>query len=520
MTNCHIMRYHEFGMVKIHRFYICFPPCRHMTVKIRFPKGACRTIMKHIFEKAITLALAVIFAFSGAALRALAQPAEGYFYFRDLASAVGGEDADYFDSALRDNSKAFSFDFALVTVKCAELTDRGYVTEAEAAGYAESCYKDYGYAYDGILLLCVVGGSDEEGKDYWYLLTSGIGTVIFEDLDYFFDDFFDGLTSGDYKNIFRKYTDYTAHIVSDYIENGAEIKSEPETGHNSGTFGGVPACVNESGELHICKNNFPDAAFAQHLRGECSYYDQGLNKTVSYVYDGDGSGGFSESEIARIKVIDCSDCSIRSLEGMEYFRYLTMLECKENDLTSLDVSNYPELEMLSCDDNALTSLDVSRNPELTMLSCSGNQLTSLDVSANSKLEVLMCPNNHLTSLDVSGCTELGLLTCFRNSLTSLDVGKNESLTFLDCENNSIASLDLSNNTRLEYARLSGNGFDPDSVVEYSDPETYRVRSARGVSRKARIWMWVGIGAGALLLAGAVIAAVIITKRKKSKENQN
>lgn len=511
-----------------------------MTVKIRFSKGACRTIMKHIYEKAITLALVVIFAFSGAALRALAQPAE-HHYFRDLASAVGGEDADNFESALQENSEALGFDFALVTVKCAELSDRGYVTEAEAAGYAESCYMDYGYAYDGILLLCVVGGSDEAGKDYWYLLTYGIGTVIFEDLDYFFDDFFDGLVSGDYENIFRKYTDYTAHIVSDYIENGAEIKPEPEAGHNSGTFGGVPACVNESGELHICKNNFPDAAFAQHLRGECSYYDEGLNKTVSYVYDGDGSGGFSESEIARIKVIDCSDCSIRSLEGMEYFRYLTMLECKENDLTSLDVSNYPELEMLSCDNNALTSLDVSRNPELTTLYCSGNQLTSLDVSANSKLEVLMCPNNQLTSLDVSGCPELGLLTCFRNSLTSLDVSgipalefldcrenklayldlsRNSELMTLDCSENKLASLDLSNNTGLKYANLSGNGFDPDTVVEYSDSKTYRVRSVRGVSRKARIWMWVGIGAGVLLLAGAVIAAVIITKRKKSKENQN
>ena len=73
--------------------------------------------MKHIFEKAITLALAVIFAFSGAALRALAQPAEGYFYFRDLASAVGGEDADYFDSALRDNSTKTTTMFVISAAK-------------------------------------------------------------------------------------------------------------------------------------------------------------------------------------------------------------------------------------------------------------------------------------------------------------------------------------------------------------------------------------------------------------------
>ena len=37
--------------------------------------------------------------------------------------------------------------------------------------------------------------------------------------------------------------------------------SEACAGHTLGTFSGVPACVNENGDLHVCENNFPDEGF-------------------------------------------------------------------------------------------------------------------------------------------------------------------------------------------------------------------------------------------------------------------
>jgi hypothetical protein len=56
---------------------------------------------------------------------------------------------------------------------------------------------------------------------------------------------------------------------------------------------------------------------------------------------------------------------------------------------------------------------------LTVLDCNNNSLTSLDVSGLTSLTVLYCNNNSLTSLDVSGLTSLTVLYCNNNSLTSL-----------------------------------------------------------------------------------------------------
>ena len=52
---------------------------------------------------------------------------------------------------------------------------------------------------------------------------------------------------------------------------------------------------------------------------------------------------------------------------------------------------------LDCSNNQLTSLDVSNNYRLTNLDCSNNQLSSLDFSKNI-LGDLDCRNNPLRSL--------------------------------------------------------------------------------------------------------------------------
>jgi hypothetical protein len=58
-------------------------------------------------------------------------------------------------------------------------------------------------------------------------------------------------------------------------------------------------------------------------------------------------------------------------------------------------------KLLDCSENQLTSLDVSKNTALTELHCGSNQLTSLDVSKCSKLK----------TLDVRNCKLLSRLYC-------------------------------------------------------------------------------------------------------------
>lgn len=77
---------------------------------------------------------------------------------------------------------------------------------------------------------------------------------------------------------------------------------------------------------------------------------------------------------------------------------LVWLNCKRNQLTSLDVSDWKTLSNLYCDDNQLTSLNVSGCTALEQLGCSYNQLTSLNISDCTALDWLNCDHNPITKM--------------------------------------------------------------------------------------------------------------------------
>ena len=90
---------------------------------------------------------------------------------------------------------------------------------------------------------------------------------------------------------------------------------------------------------------------------------------------------------------------------------LTSLECEENQLTELDLSNVPNLTTLWCYQNQLTELDLSSVPGLTTLYCSANQMSKLELSAVPNLVNLHCETNLITELDVTANTALTELHC-------------------------------------------------------------------------------------------------------------
>ena len=190
---------------------------------------------------------------------------------------------------------------------------------------------------------------------------------------------------------------------------------------------------NQTEGLLLNAANFPDANFRAALA------------EILKISEGDE---ITEAKIAATTSLNVASKQIADLTGIEHFTMLTRLNCRNNQLTSLDVSKNTALTSLGCESNQLTSLDVSKNIALTDLFCYDNQLTSLDVSKNTALGQLLCPNNQLTSLDVSKNTTLKYLQCYDNQLTSLDVSKNTMLKELWCMNNQLTSLDLSQNTVL------------------------------------------------------------------------
>ncbi|MVO08881.1 T9SS type A sorting domain-containing protein [Flavobacterium sp. TP390] len=164
------------------------------------------------------------------------------------------------------------------------------------------------------------------------------------------------------------------------------------------------------------------------------------------------TNGDSEIQITEASAytgyMDCSNRNISDLTGIEAFTAFYWLSCKNNQLTSLDLSQNTALEYLNCDSNQLISLDLGQNTVLEYLYCSFNQLTSLDLSQNTALKYLNCFTNQLTSLDVSQNTALEYFDCKYNQLTSLDLSQNTALIEVYCLNNQLTSLNVSQSTAL------------------------------------------------------------------------
>ena len=195
-----------------------------------------------------------------------------------------------------------------------------------------------------------------------------------------------------------------------------------------------------SSKIKINATNFPDAKFREYVKG----------------FDTNSDNYLSLSERNNVVTINCRFKEISSLKGLEYFPEVTHLDCNNNALKTLDVTQNTKLYELDCSNNQLTSLNVSKNTELVWFHCSGNQIKSLDVSKNAILGYLICSENQISSLDVSKNKELEWIICDGNRLTSLNISNNLKMTHLNCIGNQLTSLDLSKNTNLGSVSCNDN----------------------------------------------------------------
>ena len=153
-----------------------------------------------------------------------------------------------------------------------------------------------------------------------------------------------------------------------------------------------------------------------------------------------------EWEDGRLVGIDWSYCRIVGNLSLEGFSELKKINCNNNSIVSIDVSNNTKLKTLNCASNKITALDVRKNTELTELNCEKNQLNTLVL--NESLVSLVCRKNNLTSLDVSKNKSLVVLNCYSNQLSKLDIKNNTKLESLYCDSNKLTTLDLSRNSKL------------------------------------------------------------------------
>ena len=153
--------------------------------------------------------------------------------------------------------------------------------------------------------------------------------------------------------------------------------------------------------------------------------------------------------------LDCSQNQLIHLDVTQN-KNLTSLNCSLNHLTNLDVTQNAHLQFLYCESNNLNSLDTSQNPDLLILSCNSNQISNLDVTQNPYLTELKCYNNQLNNLDISHNPDLTYFYCDINNLTNLDISHNPNLYYFSCSNNQINHLDLTQNTALRTLNCTHN----------------------------------------------------------------
>ena len=191
----------------------------------------------------------------------------------------------------------------------------------------------------------------------------------------------------------------------------------------------------------------------------------------------DGEIQVSEAEVITYS-INVGNKSISDMTGIEAFVNLKDLNCQENLITHLNITNLTQLERLNAWNNQFESLDLSTNTMLTYVELNDNNLTSLDVSQNTQLSYLSISYNQLTEIDLSTLTQLTIFSNVSNNLVSIDLSNSPLLTFLGiqfCSTLRLINIQNGNNENLDIylsdlPALECVIIDPDFVE--SPPETW------------------------------------------------
>lgn len=129
-----------------------------------------------------------------------------------------------------------------------------------------------------------------------------------------------------------------------------------------------------------------------------------------------------------------------------------------NNIKTIDFTNYVNVERLFAHGNPFISLDLSPMINLKHAEISSANVSSIDFSANTLLEKLIFASNNIEipTIDVSLLVNLVELNLSTNGQTSVDLSTNTLLEKLELDSNLLTTIDLSSNILLKEIDLSGN----------------------------------------------------------------
>ena len=128
-------------------------------------------------------------------------------------------------------------------------------------------------------------------------------------------------------------------------------------------------------------------------------------------FDTNGDKEIDTKEALKITSIKCDGKSIYSLKGIEYFANLKTLDCSNNSVVELDLTQNTQLTEVKCFSNSLVDLKIGGLENLSYLDCNTNSLTAIDTNTNPALTYYNCASNVIKALDVSSNTKLEKIYC-------------------------------------------------------------------------------------------------------------
>lgn len=179
--------------------------------------------------------------------------------------------------------------------------------------------------------------------------------------------------------------------------------------------------------------------------------------------DNDGNIQTTEAQSFTAK-LELSGANITDFTGVESFTNVTILGCRSNNITSLNLSNMPNLKSLDAGFNPNLAAINLNNIALDSLRLNSNNMSNLNLSTFSSLKYLDCSYNHITNLNVSNLTNLKNLNCSSNWLSNIDVTSNTQLEYLNFDSNQITTINLNNNNFLKEIHFANNFFSTISIL--------------------------------------------------------
>ncbi|MEQ8517596.1 MAG: T9SS type A sorting domain-containing protein [Cytophagales bacterium] len=182
------------------------------------------------------------------------------------------------------------------------------------------------------------------------------------------------------------------------------------------------------------------------------------------------AGDFLNSEAETFTSLDVSSASIADMSGIEHFINLDFLDCKDNAISTLDLSSNDKLKTLLCWKNTISNISLHANAPLEKLNLSENNLSSLDLTGYNNIYYLNISDNNFSNLntfiktslvtfkfaennisgtvDLNGLTLLQNLDCQVNAITALNIDPIAPIKVLRCHDNQLSSLQITNRNQL------------------------------------------------------------------------